>query len=60
MADKKPTAREVELQLQQDVRDAVAKANRDELPKLGGPIPPEARVSREGEGKETIIGKAKP
>lgn len=29
-------ARDAELKRQQDVIDAVAKANRDELPKLGG------------------------
>lgn len=31
-------AREAELKRQQDVVDAVAKAGKDELPKIGGPM----------------------
>lgn len=33
-------ARKAELKRQQDVRDAVDKANKDELPKLGGTLYP--------------------
>lgn len=32
------TAEQRELKRQQDVREAVAKAHKDELPKLGGPL----------------------
>lgn len=39
-------ARDAELQRQQDVRDAVARAGREELPRLGGFAQPEELTER--------------